>query len=347
MNMKKKIAFIAGLLSCSLVFSQDIHFSMFNYSPLTLNPANAGADDEIRVNLNYRSQWKSVTSQFKTMAGSYDMRISKVGNGYLAGGLNFFNDKAGDSQMGITQANLSLAYHLKLADEHTIGLGLMGGYAQRSMTSSALTWGNQYDGMSYNSTLLTGESAVGDFAKSFFDLGTGVVYTFQKGEKYSTGNDHLAANVGFSVMHVHSPDMSFYGSTPDLLYRKYLFHANGLIGIPNSRISFAPGIMFARQGSAQELMIGTNIRYRLVEDSRYTGIIKGASLSLGTWFRTGDAMVFTSLLQMAGYSIGFAYDYNISPLREASNGKGGIEMCFKFVYPNSSSYGKKSSTRFL
>src|SRR6188472_364581 len=101
MNMKKKIAFIAGLLSSTLVFSQDIHFSMFNYAPMTLNPANAGAEDEIRVNLNYRSQWKSVTSQFKTMAGSYDMRIAKVGNGVLTGGLNFFNDKAGDSKMGI------------------------------------------------------------------------------------------------------------------------------------------------------------------------------------------------------------------------------------------------------
>lgn len=345
--MKKKIAFIAGLLTSSLVISQDIHFTMFNYAPMTLNPANAGAEDEIRANLNYRSQWKSVTSQFKTMAGSYDMRIAGIGNGFLTGGLNFFNDKAGDSQMGTTQANLSLAYHLKLADGHTLGLGLMGGYAQRSMSSSALTWGSQYNGMTYDPSLLSGEPAGGDYAKSFFDLGTGIVYTFSQGEKYSSGNDHMAANVGFSVMHVHQPDFAFYGSTPDLLYRKFLFHANGLIGIPNSRISFAPGVMYALQGPSKELMIGSNIRYRLVEDSRYTGIIKGASLSLGAWFRTSDAMAFTSLLQFSGYSIGFAYDLNISPLREASKGKGGFEMCFRFVYPNSSSYGKKSSTRFL
>jgi hypothetical protein len=201
--------------------------------------------------------------------------------------------------------------------------------------------------MTFDATALSGEPGSGTMSKGLFDLGTGVVYTFSQGEKYSTGNDHMAANVGFSVMHVHSPDISFYGSAEDLLHKRFLFHANGLIGIPNSRISFAPGIMYALQGSSKELMIGTNVRYRLVEDSRYTGIIKGASLSLGTFFRTGDAMIFTSLFQFSGYTIGFAYDYNISPLREASKGKGGIEMCFRFVYPNSSSYGKKSSTRFL
>jgi len=347
MNMKKKALFIAGLLSSSLVFTQDVHFSMFNYAPMTLNPANAGAEDEIRVNLNYRTQWKSVTSEFKTMAGSYDMRIAGIGNGYLAGGINFFNDKAGDSQMKMSQANLSLAYHLKVADGHTVGLGLLAGYAQRSMNGSALTWGSQYDGMSYNSSILSGESTGGTMSKGLVDIGTGVVYTFSQGEKYSSGNNHMAANVGFSVMHVHSPDISFSGSTPDLLYRRYLLHANGLIGIPNSRISFAPGVMFASQGPSKELMIGTNVRYRLVEDSRYTGIIKGASLSLGTWFRTGDAMVFTTLFQFSGYTLGFAYDFNISPLREASKGRGGMEFCFRFVYPNSSSYGKKSSTRFL
>jgi hypothetical protein len=215
------------------------------------------------------------------------------------------------------------------------------------MNASALTCGYQYNGLTFDATAISGEPGSGTMSKGLFDLGTGVVYTFSQGEKYSTGNDQMAANVGFSVMHVHSPDISFYGSAEDLLHKRFLFHANGLIGIPNSRISFAPGIMYALQGSSKELMIGTNVRYRLVEDSRYTGIIKGASLSLGTFFRTGDAMIFTSLFQFSGYTIGFAYDYNISPLREASKGKGGIEMCFRFVYPNSSSYGKKSSTRFL
>lgn len=347
--MNKKISLVLfALVVITSAKTQDIHFTMFNFAPLNMNPANAGAENDYRFTMNYRNQWKTVTtSPFKTMSGAFDMRISKIGEGFLAGGINFYNDKAGDSQMGVAQGNLHLAYHLKLTQEQTVGLGIMTGYAQRSMTSSALTWGSQYDGMNYNSSLMSGEPAGSDFTKSFMDLGAGAVYTFNKGEKYSTGNDQKGAIVGFSVMHLNAPDYSFYGNEVEPLYRKFMFHANGLIGISNSRISFAPGVMYAWQGGSRELLMGSNVRCRLQEDSRYTGIISGASLSLGCWYRNKDAIMMTTLLQFGGYSIGFAYDFNTSDLKEASNGKGGIEFAFRFVYPNSSSYGRQGSTRFL
>lgn len=345
--MKKYSLTLLLFSAFTVMKAQDIHFSMFNYSPLTLNPGNAGAEDEIRANLNYRNQWKTVASPFKTMAGSYDMKISGIGNGFLAGGLNFYNDKAGDSKMGITQANLSLAYHLKIVDGQTIGLGLMTGYAQRSLTTSALTWGNQYDGMNYNSGILSTEPNQGNFTKNFLDLGTGIVYTFSTGERYSSANDYMSFNVGFSAMHVHTPNISFYGAEQDLLHRKFIFHANGLIGIPNSRISFAPGVMTAFQGGAREVMFGTNVRIRIQEDSKYTGIITGSSISFGTWYRNKDAVSLTTILQFGGYAIAFAYDVNISSLKEASDGKGGFELALRFVYPNSSSHSRSGSTRFL
>lgn len=345
--MKKYSLTILLFSAFTMMKAQDIHFSMFNYSPMTLNPANAGAEDEIRANLNFRNQWKTVASPFVTMAGSYDMKISGIGNGFLSGGLNFYNDKAGDSKMGITQANLSLAYHLKVADGQTIGLGLMTGYAQRSLTTSALTWGNQYDGMNYNSGILSTEPNQGNFTKSFLDLGTGIVYTFSTGERYSSANDFMSFNVGFSAMHVHTPNISFYGTEQDLLFRKFVFHANGLIGIPNSRISFNPGVMTAFQGGAREILFGSNVRIRIQEDSKYTGIITGASISFGAWYRNKDAVSLTTILQFGGYTLAFAYDVNTSSLKEASNGKGGFELALRFVYPNSSTHSRSGSTRFL
>ena len=53
------------LIICSLLFisvgkvtAQDIHFSQFYMSPLTLNPATAGAYKDINVTTNYRDQWR-------------------------------------------------------------------------------------------------------------------------------------------------------------------------------------------------------------------------------------------------------------------------------------------------
>ncbi len=347
MTMKKIICIIIINLAVLSLKAQDIHFSMFHFSPLNINPANCGVENDLRVALNYRNQWRSVANPYSTIAGSYDMRLSKSKSGIFAMGINFYNDRAGDSKMGITQANLAAAYHLILNREQTIGLGINTGFAQRSLTGgSALMWGNQYDGTNYNPALPTGEPFGNSFSTSYLDAAAGIIYSYRQEEKYITGNDHFAANVGFSVSHVHQPNISFYGAK-ELLYRKYIFHTNAIIGVPNSRVSFTPGIMYALQGPARELLFGTALRYRLQEDAKYTGFITGAAMSLGIWYRNRDAVSLTTLLQWGGYSIGFAYDINISDLSKASSGRGGFELHGRYVLPNPQSIRKSGSTRFL
>jgi type IX secretion system PorP/SprF family membrane protein len=112
-----------ALLSFQKSFSQDIHFSQFFMAPLNQNPALAGAlwDDE--AILNYKEQWRSISEPFKTIGATYDTRINKkhITNYILGGGVNFFSDKAGDSQMGTTLGTLSFAYHRYLSAYSTLG----------------------------------------------------------------------------------------------------------------------------------------------------------------------------------------------------------------------------------
>ena len=102
---------------CSLnALAQDVHFSQMPYSPLTLNPALAGANSPLQAIVNYRTQWRSVASPYKTIAASVDGRINenKRGkHGHIAYGLNFFNDQAGDARVSTTNVNVSLGlpYH--------------------------------------------------------------------------------------------------------------------------------------------------------------------------------------------------------------------------------------------
>ncbi|MBP5582449.1 MAG: type IX secretion system membrane protein PorP/SprF, partial [Bacteroidales bacterium] len=45
-------------------FSQEIHFSQFYASPLSINPANtAWYDGNLRVNAMYRTQWRAIDSK--------------------------------------------------------------------------------------------------------------------------------------------------------------------------------------------------------------------------------------------------------------------------------------------
>ena len=98
----KTVLFILGLVLSTLSFSQDIHLSQFYMSPLQQNPSMAGAIYPLEANIAYKDQWRSVASPFRTVSLGYHMRFDKKrsSNGYLAAGVSFFNDKAGDANLG-------------------------------------------------------------------------------------------------------------------------------------------------------------------------------------------------------------------------------------------------------
>jgi type IX secretion system PorP/SprF family membrane protein len=344
--MYKKLFIGLSLLTAMKLQAQDMHFSQFVLAPVFLNPANSGAENKIRAILNYREQWKSVASPYKTVGLSYDMRIHESNSGFFAGGITFYSDKAGDAKMGIAQANLNLAYHLRLQEGMHLGLGIMGGYAQRSVTLDGLQWGNQYDGMDYNSALATGEPTGSNFSNSFGDVGAGVTWSYVKGEKYMTGNDQLAIVAGFSVLHPHQPNYSFYSDPNEILYRRYVAHGHAVFTVSKkSRLAIAPAFLFQMQGGAKELLFGSNFKFRLQESSKYTGFVSESSFSLGCFYRNKDAVILTSMFTYANYSVGFSYDINVSDLKPTSNGKGGFELSLRFIAPASNNKG--SNSKFL
>jgi type IX secretion system PorP/SprF family membrane protein len=336
----RKLLSIIGVTSicASSLNAQDIHFSQFTMDPLQQNPAMAGADHDLQAILNYKNQWASVASPYKTVAFSYDMRITKpVGSkkGFWAGAINFYSDNSGDANLGTTQANLTVAYHVLTGMYSQLGAGVMGGYAQRSINYSALQWGNQYDGTSFNSALPTGEPAGANNSISYIDGAAGIEWTYDNtsGGINVTDNHELKGDVGFSIFHVTQPNYSFYG-TGEKLYMRYTFHANALVSLAASNLALVPGLLYYQQGTANELYLGTLVRFMLQQNSKYTGAFKNAALSLGGYYRNQDAIVAAMLLEYANYAMGVSYDFNTSSLTTASRGMGGLELSLRFIMPN-------------
>ena len=115
--LRKLTCLLVGLASLSLN-AQDIHFSQFFSSPLTLNPALTGAfNGNIRGILNYRNQWNSF-APFNTFATSVDANFgsSFLKNDIMGIGVNAFSDVAGDTRYSSTQVNLTFAYIKTLGD---------------------------------------------------------------------------------------------------------------------------------------------------------------------------------------------------------------------------------------
>ena len=113
----KYFAFVVAFVGSFTTQAQDVHFSQIGYSPLTVNPALAGANSPLQIIANYRSQWGSVAAPYNTIAASVDGRITQSGpmkTGFFAAGLNFFNDNSGDVKISTNNINLHLAYHCLL-----------------------------------------------------------------------------------------------------------------------------------------------------------------------------------------------------------------------------------------
>lgn len=342
------IAFI--LLLQSVSFSQDIHLSQYNLSPLLINPAQAGAYRNFELIANYKTQWTSISpNAFKTMMFTYDGQLmqKKWKTKWLTTGLNIYNDNAGDGNINTTQANASIGYHMLLSSRNTLGGALFGGVSQRSINYSNFAWDEQYQHGNYNASNPTGESSAQNYQNSnkmiYPDLGLGILYQYTKKESYRTLNDMLVFHAGLAVFHLNRPTHSFYGGS-EKLYAKEVYHADILFGLKHTNLSFVPGVIYMRQGPSSEIYSGCFFRYKLQEESKYTGLVKNTSLIVGTHLRVGDAFIPSVQLEVAEYTIGISYDVNISGLKTGTSGKGGLEIALR--YGNLSQFLYKPAASF-
>src|SRR5688500_4157910 len=170
--MKKKITLIAILGTVVSAMAQDVHFSQYNFSPLTLNPAMTCAYKDLQVTLNYKDQWK-VVNAYKTSEVTFEMKLNqknwikvdkmtetykkKLAKG-RAFGINFYSDKAGDGNLKTNDVKLSIAYHSLLNERNTLSAAIMGGLVQRSIDPTNLRWSSQYSGGVYDPNISSGEN---------------------------------------------------------------------------------------------------------------------------------------------------------------------------------------------
>ena len=162
-------------------FAQDIHFSQFFSAPLVLNPALTGqTDGELRFTSHYRNQWTAISPKdYTTFAASLDAPVSE--KDFFAG-VNFFNDRSGDSRMGTNAMYASFATTVQVDKKNTLSLGIQPGWAQRSIDVSRNTWDSQYDGEMFNSSLPTGEN-IAPASFSYFDIASGFYWKSELNKK--------------------------------------------------------------------------------------------------------------------------------------------------------------------
>jgi type IX secretion system PorP/SprF family membrane protein len=346
----KRIITILFTLAVINTAAQDIHFTMWDATPITTNPAAAGVfNGDVRAVMNYRNQWASIGNPYKTYGVMLDGGLfkNKWENGYLGAGLNIYKDVAGTTDFGTTKVSLSLSSVLYLDEKNTGAVGVMGSWAQNSMSSDNLEWDSQFNGQNFDGSLSSNESMAFE-GNSYADFSVGALWAYGTGAKTLSSHDEFSAKAGAAFYHVTRPSSETAFGDVDKLYSKLAVHAESFMGISNTKMAFKPKFIAFIQGPARQYTAGLLFRYMLVEESKYTGAFKEMAIAFGGYYRFGDAFSPSAEFEFSNFAIGFAYDMNISGLTAATGGSGGPEIFIRFQNPNPFAYGKgsRSSARF-
>jgi type IX secretion system PorP/SprF family membrane protein len=335
MNLLKLVAAAVVVGSSVSVQAQDIHFTQFNLSPLTTNPAFTGAHNGLwRANGIYRNQWASVTSPFRTTGLSFDAPVAKdIGeDDNLSVGLNVFNDQSGDGNLTNNTILGSVAYHKFFGQDAktSLSVGMQGGFAQKTIDLSRLYFGDQFKNGGYQpgTTLeLLGQKT------STWLANVGAAW----GHRVS---DKIGYQLGVSAFNLNQPLESLQkqrlNSQVGLGMR--ISGQLGLVWNVNDRFTVAPAALFQNQSKATEFVAGTEVKY-ILGNPEIRSV--ATSVFLGGWVRTGDATMVTGGMELKGFRVGVGYDLTSSTLKNTASGANGFEVGVSYVQPNPLDFARR------
>lgn len=325
-NNNTKSLLLGFFLVCQMITAKSQSLADVNFfdSPLQLNPAVMGANDNLRVNLDYRSQWASVSSGYTTMVfnGMYPIKVGGENSGKLDVGLFALQDAAG----AFTTDNFGLAidYNKEIAPNNNICVALSGGYNQQALGLSGLTFGNQYYLGSFNPGLSNGETILNQ-SVSYPVVNAGAMWYLNP----SHNNSSMDAYFGFSAFNLNTPNQSLTGASSPL---PILYSAQGGVKIFGEKnIDILPNAVVNMQSGNIKSAAGLTADYVFSDN---------AKLILGTWYGYQYGYSFMAGLEFKGLCIAYTYDVVTSTLtNQIPGGLNANELVLSYKL------GKKHSTQ--
>ena len=301
-------------------FAQDIHFSQYFSTPLTISPSNTGNYvGDFRIMGNFRTQWKEVAKPYTTESIGGDKNFY-IRNEKISAGLLIINDKSGGN-LQVNKFQLSLAYH-KTIGKNTFHIGIQPGFTLKSINSNE-TFPDQFDWNSgqFNGAIPNNETNL-TYRLNYFDLNWGAGY-----DRKLTSKVELFTS--FAMFHVNAPKETFLSNSNTLKPRNVFSLGATWYALP--KITIQPSICMMGTDKASEFLFGSRFFYSLDKDYSIN-----KAVFVGVYGRSGFANLTDAFFAVVGanwknYYAGVSYDFNISQLKTASNYRGAFEISFIYT----------------
>ncbi len=308
--MKNILLTIFIMITLFNLAQQDAQFNMYQFNPLIINPAYAGARDGLTTALSARQQWVGFDGAPQTLAVSAHMPIMDKNLGV---GLTITNDKMGPRNVIAAYGNI--AYILKINRKSKLSFGLNAGYNRYQFNFNEI----KFQSNEVPSQLLANQNY------SALDLNAGMYY--RMGSFFA----------GFSATHLNSPKVYSYEPTATsgkftYKLKTHLFFTIGKSFIINKNAIFAPTAMVKQVNN--KVVADINLNFFLQK-----------KVWLGAFYRAGYGP--GALIQYYvnyNFRVGYSYDSGISDARRLG---GSHEIMIGYDFIKSTPRSRMINPRFL
>ena len=319
LNMSKftLLALLAGLTAATGAFGQqDPMFTKYFFNSLIFNPAVAGSNEHLTLNLIHRQQWIGLdgapTSQ--SLSGHTPLKNERVGLG-----VSLVNDKIGAS--GTFDFNTAYAYRIPVGKKMKLSLGV-----QASVTN----WRGNWSELTVEDG--TDEVFSDNLNRWLPNFGAGA---YLYGERFfaSLGCPRLLEH----DLRKTNDETPFYART----YRHYYLTVGAAFPLGSEQLIFRPtmlvkstGVFSSFRKFSSQNPIGSPTEMDLdasffIAQALWLGVAYRTALELGN-SSNDSADLWAAFYFRNGLRLGVAYDLTLSKLNKVGNGSFEVMAGYEF-----------------
>lgn len=332
----KFLLFAAFVFLTEIGVAQETHFTLFDMSPMTLNPAQTGAFlGTVRIGGLYRNQGFAISNlkDYSTPSIYVDAPIiyGFRKQDWVGVGGAFVRDQVGVLKLVNTYSMISGSYHMGLdkKGKSVLTLGIQGGGVSRKAVQVGSAGGAIFE------ETITTPNGGGGLSEPTDEL-YGLLGTSKDDKKEKTFSDYAAGlmlkskldknsvlEVGVMAGHLSTPRYTFRGTSDEAGRKSLRIGAHAKMSMPlNDTWSIEPTIYYQSLGKASEVLVQGWAGYQMNPTTK---------INFGLGYRVGDALNVLVGAQIKDIKVALGYDVTISSKRSVNNGNGAIEVAAYYI----------------
>lgn len=320
--------FLNTFIIISLIFSvrqgllgQDIHFTQFDFSPITLNPAKTGSfHGTARISGVYRDQWRLAGNSgiFTPPAVSVDLPLFPgIGKrDWIAVGGVVFSDGASQASIRTSSFTGALAYHISLDKnrKNVLTLGLSTGMLQKRVKNM--------NGFTFEDEIISGSpsrdlNSIEERGKGQVDYNAGLLFTSKMKNKSDM-------EIGVSVGHLSRPTIGIMSSGGGTVRTPIGITAHAIVNtFLSDQFSITPRAIarYIPNTGNKNIALQGLANFHISAENNMV-------FSAGAGYRLGDAVQILGGMNIKDLKIGVGYDLRTATLSKTG---GAFEIAASYI----------------